>query len=74
MQVNDRVAVLTGAGSGIGRALALALAERGCHLALADLNAQALAQTAAEARVQGVRVSEHPLDVSNREEIGRAHV
>ncbi|PRB81573.1 SDR family oxidoreductase [Pseudomonas sp. MYb185] len=69
MQVNDRVAVLTGAGSGIGRALALALAERGCHLALADLNAQALAQTAAEARVQGVRVSEHPLDVSNREAI-----
>lgn len=69
MQVNDCVAVLTGAGSGIGRALALALAERGCHLALADLNAQALADTAAQARALGVRVSEHPLDVSSREAV-----
>lgn len=66
MQINDCVAVLTGAGSGIGRALALALAERNCHLALADLNAVALAETAALARAKGVRVSEHPLDVANR--------
>lgn len=66
MQVNDCVAVLTGAGSGIGRALALALAERGCHLALADVNAQALGETAAQARKLGIQVSEHPLDVADR--------
>lgn len=66
MQVNDCVAVLTGAGSGIGRALALALAQRGCHLALADVNAAALAETAELARAHGIRVSEHPLDVANR--------
>ncbi len=66
MQINDCVAVLTGAGSGIGRALALALAEKHCHLALADLNPSALAETAAQARALGVKVSEHPLDVADR--------
>lgn len=69
MQLNDKVAVLTGAGSGIGRALALALAERGCHLALADINAAALAETAQQARAVGVRTSEHVLDVAKREQI-----
>lgn len=66
MQVHDCVAVLTGASSGIGRALALALAQRGCHLALADVNAAALTETAEQARTHGVRVSEHPLDLANR--------
>jgi len=66
MQINDCVAVLTGAGSGIGRALAMALAEKHCHLALADVNPSALAETAAQARALGVKVSEHPLDVADR--------
>ena len=35
-ELKDATAALTGAASGIGRALAYALAERGCHLALAD--------------------------------------
>ena len=46
-QLNNKVAVVTGAGSGIGRALALNLAARGCRLALADINEAALAETAA---------------------------
>ncbi|SDR93810.1 Short-chain dehydrogenase [Halopseudomonas sabulinigri] len=66
MQVNNCVAVLTGAGSGIGRCLALALAKQHCHLALADLNAEALAETAAQARAFGIKASEHPLDVADR--------
>ncbi|MEL0167479.1 MAG: SDR family oxidoreductase [Pseudomonadaceae bacterium] len=69
MQVNDCVAVLTGAGSGIGRALALALAQQGCHLALADVNASALTETAEQARASGVRVSEHVIDLAQRDQI-----
>ena len=69
MQINHCVAVLTGAGGGIGRALAISLAEQGCHLALADINPASLAETAAMARVHGVHVSEHPLDVSRRDAI-----
>ena len=69
MQINHCVAVLTGAGSGIGRALATTLAHEGCHLALVDINPGALADTAAMARAHGVRVSEHPMDVARREAI-----
>jgi NAD(P)-dependent dehydrogenase (short-subunit alcohol dehydrogenase family) len=42
----DRVAAITGAGSGMGRSLAVQLAREGCHLALADRNAKSLAETA----------------------------
>lgn len=67
--LRDGVAVLTGAASGIGKATALLLAAHGCHLALADRNADGLATVAASARARGVRVSEHVLDVADYEEI-----
>ena len=63
--LEDGVAVITGAGSGIGRALALALAERRCHLAIADRNAEPLAETAMRARQRGITVSEHVFDVAD---------
>jgi short-subunit dehydrogenase len=59
------VAVVTGAAGGIGGAIALNLARRGCHLALADLKAEPLTQTAAIARSSGVAVSEHVFDIAD---------
>ncbi len=61
----DATAVLTGAGSGIGAALAVELARRGAHLALADRNAGGLRDTAEAARRHGVRVSEHAFDLTD---------
>jgi len=57
--------VITGAASGIGAALALCLAQRGAHLALADRNAAGLDAVVAQARANGVRVSMHVLDVTD---------
>ena len=59
------VAVLTGAGSGIGAALAVNLARRGMHLALVDLNPAGLEATAAQARAAGATVSTHVMDVAD---------
>ena len=64
--LRDGVAVLTGAASGIGAALAVNLARRGMHLALVDLNPAGLEQTAALARDCGVKVSTHAMDVADR--------
>jgi NAD(P)-dependent dehydrogenase (short-subunit alcohol dehydrogenase family) len=69
MNLKGRVAVITGAGSGIGRATALSLAKRGCHLALADIDEAGLAQTQTLATAAGVRVSSHRLDVTVRDAV-----
>jgi len=65
-----RTAVVTGAASGIGRGIALALARRGCHLALADVDEAALSRTAAEIASQKtaspLRITQHSLDVGSR--------
>lgn len=61
-----KVAVITGAGSGIGRALAQLLAREGCDLALADINSETLHSTAAELHQLGSKVSCHTLDVADR--------
>jgi short-subunit dehydrogenase len=61
-----KVAAITGAGSGIGRALAVNLAGRGCNLALADVNADGLEETKALAVAAGVACSTHVVDVADR--------
>jgi len=64
MQLAGRTAVVTGAASGIGRAIAVSLSRRGCNLALADVDEVGMADTAK--LVNGVRVSRHRLDVADR--------
>ena len=63
--------MVTGAGSGIGRALALELAGRGCALALVDRNDSALGESADLARARGAKVSTHLADVADRARMER---
>jgi NAD(P)-dependent dehydrogenase (short-subunit alcohol dehydrogenase family) len=78
MNLENRTAVITGAGSGIGRAIAVSLARRGCNLALADVNDAGLSETARMAETtqtvpakhsaprSALRISQHHLDVADR--------
>lgn len=61
-----RVAAITGAGSGIGRALALELADRGCHVAVSDVDSVTLAETVGLAEGLGVKVTSATVDVADR--------
>ena len=63
----NTVTVITGAGSGIGCATAIRLAQAGSALAISDVNAQGLEETAAAARAFGVKVTTHIVDVSDKE-------
>lgn len=65
---DDKVVVLTGAGSGIGRALAVNLAGRRARLALSDVNEAGLAETVELAKQAGAReIKADKLDVADRE-------
>ena len=69
--LEGRVAVVTGAGSGIGRATSVVLAGRGCALALVDLNEAGLSGTANLVRALGRKVSVHVADVADRARMER---
>ena len=63
----NKVAAITGAGSGIGQQLAVLLAKQGCHLSLSDVNEKGLAQTVELVEKSNVRVTTTKLDVADRE-------
>ncbi|OZE95426.1 MULTISPECIES: SDR family NAD(P)-dependent oxidoreductase [Nocardiaceae] len=65
--VRGKVAVVTGAGSGIGRALALDLANRGASIAIADVHEQRLADVSDELTALGVNVYTEALDVRDND-------
>lgn len=67
--LKDKVAVITGAGSGIGRALAAGLSARGCHMAISDVDEAGLAETARQVADAGVRVTTHRVDVADRDQV-----
>ncbi len=64
--IKGKVVVITGAGSGIGRALAYDVARRGARLAISDVDEVGLAETARHVKVIGAQVHEQRLDVTDR--------
>ena len=66
-ELRGRVAAVTGAASGIGRATAESLAAQGCNLALIDLDENRLKEVAVVVEALGVRATCHLADVSNAE-------
>jgi butyryl-CoA dehydrogenase len=68
-QFRGRVAAITGAGSGIGRALAVRLAGHGAHLAVSDIDEVGLAETVALCEGFGVKVTSARVDVASRDAV-----
>jgi NAD(P)-dependent dehydrogenase (short-subunit alcohol dehydrogenase family) len=71
LDVNNKVAVITGGASGIGRATALALARLGSHVVIADLNDRRLSETEAELVTFGQRVLAIHCDVARDDDMER---
>lgn len=67
-----KTAFITGAGSGIGRALAHALVKKGCAVFITDINSENLAAVGEELRLMQANVHERVLDVSDKDDVFRA--
>ncbi|MGB5544750.1 MAG: SDR family NAD(P)-dependent oxidoreductase [Gammaproteobacteria bacterium] len=65
----NKVAAITGAGSGIGRALAIELGRHKCDVALSDVNEEGLLDTVEQVRRLGVHVTSQKVDVADREAV-----
>lgn len=71
-QFRDRLAVVTGGGTGMGRELARQLSAEGCHVAIGDVSAAAMAETqalCAQGAPSGTRVTTHLCDVSDEAQV-----
>lgn len=69
MQVAGKLAVVTGAASGIGRATCLALADKGCDIVAVDLDTGGTDETAAEVEAMGRSSWSRSVDVADREQV-----
>jgi 3-oxoacyl-[acyl-carrier protein] reductase len=69
MILRDKFAIVTGAGQGIGRGIALKLAEKGADVVVSDINMETATQTAKEVETLGRRALAVKADVSKRDEV-----
>lgn len=67
--LDGQVAIVTGAGRGIGRAIALRLAQEGCQVTVADLDGGTAAQVADEVRALGGQALPLQVDVTRKKEV-----
>jgi NAD(P)-dependent dehydrogenase (short-subunit alcohol dehydrogenase family) len=68
-KLDGKVAVITGGGTGIGKAIGKAFAEEGCDLVLAARNAERLNESASEIEALGVKTVAVPTDVANESDV-----
>ena len=71
MRLENKVVVVTGAGSGLGKAVSLKVASQGADLVLADINGEAIARTAAEVEAMGRKALQCVVDVCNGESVNQ---
>lgn len=71
MVLTDQIALITGAGQGIGKASALAMAQEGAHVAVADINGQKAEETGSAVMALGRRGLALQADVGNLQDIDR---
>ncbi|SHG23852.1 3-oxoacyl-[acyl-carrier protein] reductase [Microbulbifer donghaiensis] len=69
MQIADSIVAITGAGQGLGRAMAEYLAKRGARLALIDVNEEGLQQSVEACRQQGAEARSYVINVAKEEEV-----
>ena len=74
MELQDKVAVVTGAGRGIGRAIGLGLAKAGAHITVSDIDTSTLGETAAAVKALGRETLAVPADIGNRQQFQQVMV